>query len=123
MLKAVRKQAVFARLKYWMGLGKECSLSHAVLAQITKPSTSEWLVDDGTVKLLNNNLNELIRCTNPFDKVLFRTKEVIRPTEALEISHELEFLSISQATLESQNGDANATIFTCPKSGPVFLVK
>lgn len=106
-----------------MYVEKKCSLSDEVLAKITKPSASEWLVDDGTVELLGSNLEELIRCTRPSDKVFFSTQQVIRLDVTVTIPHALEFSRAPQPNIGSEESDASTTVFTCPTSGPALSVK
>eukprot|EP00210_Caulerpa_lentillifera_P008098 g7732.t1 len=97
-------------------IGSVCRLSDDILSKISKPSSSKWIVDDDTVKLLHNNLQHLISCTKPQDIIEFRTRKTIKITKSLKIFHDLEFVT------NTQTSNDGLTTIACPKTGPVLLI-
>lgn len=100
----------------------DCKLSSRLLAQIAKPSTSEWFVDDYTMSLLRGDLQLLIDCTRPLDRLVFVNNQLIRVERTLKIVHELEFFGASLYKYKEKQRGHEAASFTCPYSGPLFSV-
>jgi len=99
-----------------------CTLGSEVLAEILKPTASQWLVDDSTIELLHNDLQLLIECTRPRDQVIFINKKTIRLARTVEIVHELEFLGTMTSAYGAESCSGEFSSFTCPQSGPAFSV-
>lgn len=100
-----------------------CSLSGEVLSQMFKLPAYEWLVDDNAVGLLRNDVQSLIECTRPRDRVVFANKQMIRLPRTLEIVHKLELIGKPLGTNESSHAREMVPSLTCPYSKPALSVK
>jgi len=54
---------------------------------------SEWLIDNKTLEILNNNPQELVQCTKPGDRVVFNLTGGYKFKKTLVVSHELKFIN------------------------------
>eukprot|EP00210_Caulerpa_lentillifera_P008073 g7709.t1 len=99
-----------------------CELSEATLALFPRPNASTWIVHDYVVEMLSSNLQQLIRCTKPHDKIIFMTLGTIEISETLKIVHDLEFVTVKTIPSMPSYREVDVTIIACPKSGPALLV-
>eukprot|EP00210_Caulerpa_lentillifera_P008097 g7731.t1 len=72
--------------------------------------------------MLNSNLQQLIRCTKPHDKIIFMTQNTIHISETLIIVHDLEFVTAKNSPSIDSPREVGMTTIACPKSGPVLMV-
>lgn len=84
---------------------------------------SAWVIDSTALDKLNNDPQELIKCTESGDRVVFSLTGVHKFKQTMVVSHPLEF--VVEAPEEADNGSEPSTgaTFTCPDTGPFVRIK
>jgi len=100
-----------------------CQLSNDTLYRIPKRRASDWIVDDSIVNLLHNDLQELILCTRPQERVIFQLQDPVQLNKTLRISHELELIAQAFEINEVKQNGAPFASFLCPESGAALVVR
>eukprot|EP00210_Caulerpa_lentillifera_P003992 g3808.t1 len=99
-----------------------CQLSDEVLQNFKSSSDDEWIINDNTLKLLNNDPQQLLQCTVAGDRVVFTLSGHNKFRRSMIISHELELISKSPSTKQTVDDSNEMGSFTCPNSGPFLIV-
>jgi len=85
---------------------------------------SEWMIDNRSLeKILENDPQKLIQCTEPDDRVVLNLIGVHKFKKTLVVFHNLEFVSKSPQVGDNNNAPRGATTFTCPDGGPFIRIK
>ena len=86
-----------------------------------------WLVDDGVLKEVDNDLQMLVNCTKRGDVLAFDVTGVVRPSSPVTIPWQLT-LTTQVSGVDSKDAVSQSsttkTRFTCPhKNTGLFLVQ
>lgn len=75
------------------------------------------------MNLFHHDLQELILCTRPRDRVIFQLQDPVHLNKTMRVSHELEFIAKAFDISEEEQKEASLASFLCPESGVVLVVR
>lgn len=87
-------------------------------------SSQRWLLNDGVLEALDNDVQAVIECTNENDTILFVTDKTIKPARTLILSQNLTIASQSESSFArsgSQISAMESVRLTCPDSGRLLI--
>jgi len=96
---------------------KRCGMEGKTLHRMKSADRSAWLIDNSALDILCNDPQELIQCTSPGDRLIFKLTGSQKFQQTMRVIHELELMSESAETMET------GAFFTCPSTGPFLIVK
>jgi len=103
-----------------------CSLTEVQIEGISNADTRQWLIDDGALANLDDDVQAIINCTSAGDTILIRTKNTITPRATLTIpwnitlSGYLENILFRNGTIQEATNKAR---ITCPRNGHLIVAR
>lgn len=103
--------------------GNACRMGFEVFHKIYRFATFEWIVDDNTIQLLHNDLQILMDCTRPGERVVFSNKRTLKLTRTLRITNKLEFIGKPLSVSESCHAEEMIPSLRCPFSESALSIE